>query len=185
MSFGQLLAESSFVKINANNPIVSGSTNFVPLPVGTVRGRSFSDFVLFFLCPLMLWQLRALHKSTGHTSSLERVPPRRHSRVNRMTPRSLKIHSRPLPAYRGCILDVRSRPRDYGSCALPDNHSTASWLLIKKKALVLGGLPADTVCAYFTSNGTDPCGNGLYPTILFTWRASSIGNCCFVVHSLR
>ena len=93
------LAESSFVKIYAYSQTVSGSTNFVPLTVGTVevRSRSFSDFVDFW-CSLMLWQFRVLHKGTGHTSSLERVPPRCHSRVKRVTLRSLRIYSLPLPA---------------------------------------------------------------------------------------
>ena len=72
------------------------SINFIPLTVGIVEGRSFSDLCLF-LCSLTLCQLRALHKGTGHASRLERAPPRRHSRVNRVTPRSLKIHSLPLP----------------------------------------------------------------------------------------
>ena len=45
MSSSQL-AESSFLKINADSQTVSGSTNFVPLTVGIVEGRSFSDFVL-------------------------------------------------------------------------------------------------------------------------------------------
>ena len=71
------LAESSFVKIYADSQTVSGFTNFVPLTVGTtveVRSRSFRDFVDFW-CSLTLWQFRVLHEGTGHTSSLERVPP--------------------------------------------------------------------------------------------------------------
>ena len=43
MSSSQL-AESSFVKINADIKTVSDSTNFVPVAVGIVEDRSFSDF---------------------------------------------------------------------------------------------------------------------------------------------
>ena len=92
------------------------STNSVPLSVGTVKVRSFSDSV-YLRCSLTLRQFRALHKGTGHTFSLARVPPRRPSGVKRVTLRSLEIHSPPLPSfYCKCMLDVRSRPRDYGWC---------------------------------------------------------------------
>ena len=49
MSSSQL-AKSLFVETNANSQTVYGSTNFVPLTVGIVEGRSFSDFVCFFSC---------------------------------------------------------------------------------------------------------------------------------------
>ena len=48
MGCSQLLAESSVVKLNADNPIVSGSTNYVPLTVGTV-GSVFQRFCLFLV----------------------------------------------------------------------------------------------------------------------------------------
>ena len=41
MSSSQV-AKESFVEINADSQTVSGSTNFVPLTVGIVGGRSFS-----------------------------------------------------------------------------------------------------------------------------------------------
>ena len=96
MSSSQLLAESSFVKINADNPIVSGSSNFVPLNVGTV-GPFFQRTCLFLVFSDVMANLGPA-QGYGHTSSLERVPLRRPSRVNRVTSWLLQIHSLPLRA---------------------------------------------------------------------------------------
>ena len=112
--------------MNADGQTVSGYINFIPLAVGIVEGRSFSDLCPF-LCYLSLCQLRALYKGTGHASRLERVPLIHHSRVNSVTPRSFKVHSLPPPALLSDVygvLDIRSRPRNSGSGALPDNYST-------------------------------------------------------------
>ena len=116
MSSGQL-AKSSFRKnkCGQSRPYPP-STNSVPLTVGTVKVRSFNDSV-YLQCSLTLREFRALHKGTGHTFSLARVPPKRHSAVNRVTLWSLEIHSLPLPVFDGrCMFDVRSRPGDYGWC---------------------------------------------------------------------
>ena len=74
MSFSQLANKVVGRKMNADGQAVSGSNNFIPMTVGIVEGRSFSDSCLF-LCFRTLRQLRALYKGTGHASRLERAPP--------------------------------------------------------------------------------------------------------------
>ena len=85
------VARSSFVNVNPDGQTVSGSINFVRLTVAIVDSRSFSDFVSIFV-------LSDVVSTPGSRAPLKGVPPRRHSRVNRVTPRSLKIYSLPLPA---------------------------------------------------------------------------------------
>ena len=131
-----------------------------------MKVRSFSDSVY-----LRLRQFRAAHKVTGHTFSLVRVPPRRHTGVNRVTLPSLEIHSLPLPAfYCRCMLEVQSvkatRLR-LVHCLIITAQCTAAvyFLAVDKKELQFSegycNVPADTLCAVFSSNGTDSCGNGL------------------------
>ena len=81
-----------------------------------MKVRSFSDSV-YLRCFLTLVQFRALHKGTGHTFSLARVPPRRRRGVNRVTLRSFEITA---SRYQLFTVDVCSTTAG----ALLDNYST-------------------------------------------------------------